>query len=104
MIDRIFLWLAQGQSQIEVGGDGINIPKVDDPGAAAGDLLNTVYVVAGITCVIVIVIAGFMFVTASGDASLIKKAREMLIGALIGLLVIIMAFAITGFVLGRFTA
>lgn len=105
MTDRIFLWLAQEQSKIDIGdGEGdINIPKVDDPGAAAGDLLNTVYVVAGITCVIVIVVAGFMFVTASGDASLIKKAREMLIGALIGLLVIILAFAITGFVLGRFT-
>jgi len=104
MIDRIFLWLAQEQSKIDVGGGegDIDIPKVDDPSAAASDLLNTVYVVAGITCVIVIVVAGFMFVTASGDASLIKKAREMLIGALIGLLVVILAFAITGFVLGRF--
>lgn len=101
MMDRAYVWLAQ-QSQIDP--DTIGIPKVDDAGVAIGDILNAVYLVAGITCVIVIVIAGFMFTTASGDAALIKKAREMVIGAVIGLLAIIMAFTITMFVLGRFTA
>jgi cytochrome bd-type quinol oxidase subunit 2 len=102
MIDHLFLWLAQGQTTIEP--EEIGIPRVDDPGQAAGDLLNATYVIAGIVCVIVIIVAGFMFMTASGDASLIKKAREMVVGAVIGLLVIILAFVITGFILGRFAA
>ena len=98
--ERIFMLLAQGQSQIDA--DDLNIPRVDDPSQAAADLLSTAYLVAGIVCVIVIVVGGFMFVTASGDAAMIKKAREMIVGALIGLLVIIMAFSITLWVLGRF--
>lgn len=102
MIDRLFLLLAQGQSQIDVDEEGLNIPQVTDPNTAVADLLSAVYLVAGITCVIVIVVGGFMFVTASGDASLIKKAREMIVGALIGLVVVIMAFTITMWVLGRF--
>lgn len=101
MMQHVYLWLAQ---QTRITPEEIGIPRVTDADQAASDILNLVYLVAGITCVIVIVIAGFMFTTASGDASLIKKAREMVIGAVIGLVVILLAFVITGFVLGRFTA
>jgi len=97
---RAYLWLAQ---QTKITPEEIGIPRVTDADQAVADILDLVYIVAGITCVIVIVIAGFMFTTASGDASLIKKAREMVIGAVIGLVVILLAFVITGFVLGRFT-
>lgn len=100
MMQQAYLWLAQ---QTRITPEEIGIPRVTDADQAASDILNLVYLVAGITCVVVIVIAGFMFTTASGDASLIKKAREMVIGAVIGLVVILLAFVITGFVLGRFT-
>jgi hypothetical protein len=98
-MDRVYLWLAQ---QTRITPEEIGINRVTDPDQAVSDILNAVYLVAGITCVIVIVIAGFMFTTASGDAALIKKAREMVIGAVIGLIVVLLAFVITGFVLGRF--
>jgi hypothetical protein len=101
MMYQAYLWLAQ---QTKITPEEIGIPSVTDADQAVSDILDLVYIVAGITCVIVIVIAGFMFTTASGDASLIKKAREMVIGAVIGLVVILLAFVITGFVLGRFTA
>jgi len=101
MMQQVYIWLAQ---QTRITPEEIGIPRVTDADQAASDILNLVYLVAGITCVIVIVIAGFMFTTASGDAALIKKAREMVIGAVIGLVVILLAFVITGFVLGRFTA
>ena len=102
MMDRMYLWLAQGQAQINP--EELNIPRVDDPDQAVADLLSAVYLIAGIVCVVIIIIGGFMFVTSSGDASLIKKAREMILGAVIGLIVVILAFTITMWVLGRFTA
>lgn len=101
-MNRLLTWLAQ--EPIKINPNDVGIPRVDDPSQAAADLLNATYMIAGIVCVIVIIVAGFMFMTASGDASLIKKAREMVIGAVIGLLVIILAFTITGFILGQFTA
>lgn len=79
---------------------------VSDPITNANTLvpnvLNTVYVWAGIIAVLIIVIAGFLYVTADGDSSQIKRAKDAILGAAVGLIVIIMAFVITQFVVGRF--
>ena len=66
-------------------------------------ILNTVYFWAGIVCVIMIVIAGFMYVTSAGNSSTVQKAKNAILGAIIGLVVTIGAFAITAFVTGRLT-
>ena len=42
--------------------------------------------------------AGFMWMTAQGDESKVEKARGIIIAAIIGLLIIISAYAITYFV------
>lgn len=64
-------------------------------------ILNTVYMVAGMVAVLVIVIAGITFALSQGDANRIAQARMAILSAVIGLVVIIGAFAITQFVLGR---
>ena len=87
-------------TQIDPGKLGI--PAVKDPNAALASALTTVYGVAGVICVITIVIAGYMYVTSDGDASHVKQAKNAIIGAVTGLIVIIGAFTITQFVLGRF--
>jgi len=66
------------------------------------NFLNTFYVVAGIVAVIVIVIAGYMYVTSQGDSSAVTKAKNAILYAVIGLVVIILAFSITWFIIGRF--
>lgn len=66
------------------------------------NLLSTVYMWAGIVAVLVIVVAGFFYVTSQGDAAQTKRAKDAILGAVIGLIVVIMAFVITQFVIGRF--
>lgn len=68
--------------------------------AAVGTILNTVYLIAGMVAVLVIVIAGYMFVTSNGNADRVKRARFMILGAAVGLVVIAMAFLITQLVIG----
>ncbi len=75
-------------------------PKTAD--ATFAGVLNLVYGVAAITAVIVIIIAGYFYVTSSGDTTKTKRAKDAILGAVIGLVVIVMAFAITEFVRGRF--
>lgn len=65
--------------------------------------LNIVYYLAGAIAIITIVVGGLNFVTANGDASKITKARGLVIYAAVGLAIILAAFAITNFILGRFT-
>lgn len=81
----------------------IGLPDpVKDPNTAIAGILNTAYMWAGIVCVLVIVIAGYYYVTSSGDAAGVKRAKEAIIGGVVGVIVILMAFAITQFVIGRF--
>jgi Ni,Fe-hydrogenase I cytochrome b subunit len=70
--------------------------------AALSTILTTTYTWAGIICVLIIVIAGYFYVTSGGNPSTTKRAREAIIGAVVGVIIVIMAFVITQFILGRF--
>jgi cytochrome bd-type quinol oxidase subunit 2 len=80
---------------------GVNDP-VMNTNNLVDNILNPVYAWAGILCVLVIVIAGFFFVTSSGTPATVKRAKDAILGAVIGLVIIIVAFTVTQFVLGRF--
>lgn len=47
---------------------------------------------------LMLIYAGFMFVTSRGDPSKIKAARDALIWAVIGIIVVIFAYSAVGFV------
>lgn len=81
--------------------DQLNIPKISGDAGIAG-ILGIVYLVAGIVAVIVIIIAGYMYTTSGGDAGAVKKAKNMILYSVIGIVVIGLAFVITQFVAGRF--
>ncbi len=58
-------------------------------------------IIAGITAVIMIMLAGIMFVTAAGDSSKISTAKKTLTYAIVGLIVIVLARTIVIFVVSR---
>lgn len=66
--------------------------------------LNLTYFIAGIVAVIVIIISGMSYATSNGDPAKITKAKNMIMYAVVGLIIILVAFTITGFVTGRFTS
>lgn len=79
----------------------LNIPHNTANDVLAGGL-GLVYTAAGIVAVISIILAGYKYVTAVGDASAITKAKNTILYSVIGLIVVILAFSITWFVIGRF--
>ncbi len=64
--------------------------------------LNLVYYISGIVAIIVIIIAGLMYTTSMGDSGRITRAKSMILYSVIGLGVVISAWAITNFVIGNF--
>lgn len=78
------------------------IPTNVDANKVLPTILNTVYWIAGSVAVIVIVIAGIYYITSQGNASQVSQAKNAIIAACIGLVVVVMAFTITQFVLGEF--
>ena len=81
-------------------GGEVNIPEIS-AGTLLTNALNIVYFVMGSVAVIIIILAGYRYMTASGDSSKITKASQAIIYAVVGLVVIVCAFAITNFVAGR---
>ena len=94
-------WLLATTQQInpnEIGYTG----ATTNANTLIANVLNTAYIWAAIVCVIVIIVAGYFYVTANGNATQIKRGKDAIMGAIIGLVVVLVAFTITQFVIGRF--
>lgn len=65
-------------------------------------VLNTVYFISGAAAVIIIIIAGILYTISDGDSAKISKAKNAILYAIVGLVIIMGAFVITGFISGRF--
>lgn len=67
-----------------------------------GSIVQTVLGFLGLLAVLIVLWAGFLWMTAGGNEDQIAKAKSILIAGLIGLLIILSAYAITTFVLREF--
>lgn len=65
-------------------------------------IVNTMLYALAAVAVIIIILAGIYYTTSGGDPSLVKRAKDTLLYAVVGLIVAIMAYAIVNFVIGQF--
>ena len=63
-------------------------------------ILNGIIGFIGIVAVVAIVIGGINYMTSAGDTEKVKKARNTILYACIGLIICALAFAIVNFVVG----
>lgn len=92
---------ANQQSTIKITANDVGLsngPK-EFNSPQVGQLLGTAYFLAGIVAVLVIVIGGVRYVASNGDSGQVQSAKNMVTYAIVGLVVIIMAAAITQFVI-----
>ncbi len=66
-----------------------------------GNVVNIVAILAGIAAVIIIIIAGISYITSQGDPQKIANAKNTIIYAAIGLVVIVLSRTIIVFVITR---
>ena len=64
-------------------------------------IINAVVGALALVCVIVIIIGGVNYMTSSGDAGKVKKAKDTILYGVIGLIVCVLAFAIVNFVISN---
>lgn len=62
------------------------------------NILNIVYAFAGTVAVAFIIYGGIQYLTANGDTGKLTKAKNAIVYAVVGLLIVILAAAITYFV------
>lgn len=67
-------------------------------------IINIFTAIVGLVAVIMIIIAGLQFITANANPQNIAKARNSLLYAIVGLVVVVLAQVIVHFVIGQATA
>ena len=81
------------------GCPGSNQGNKDDFSNALQGILNGIIAALGLVAVVVIIIGGVGYMTASGDAGKLQKAKTTIISAIIGLIICVLSFAIVNFVI-----
>lgn len=81
----------------ESGNSGNNVVKV------IKNVINILLFLVSMIAVLMIVIAGFRFVTSNGDSNTVSSAKNAIIYAVIGIVIAVMAYAIVNFVLDNLT-
>lgn len=88
-----------GGQEAEIEAE-IGLPQ-NDPRIIIANIIRVALGFLGILAVVLIIYAGFIWMTAGGDEEKIDKAKKYLINATIGLVIIISSFAIATFVLSK---
>jgi hypothetical protein len=85
-----------------VGGDCNNTTAADNTiNKAIATAINILSFIVGVVAVIFIIIGGLKYITSSGDSSTATSARNTVLFAVIGLVVVAIAQIIVQFVLNR---
>lgn len=93
-------------AQLGPAETGVSATGVAAYGSTAPDLstyigakiLAPAFSVIGIIFLLLIVYAGFLWMTAAGNTSQVEKAKNIMVSAIIGTVIALAAFAITTFV------
>ena len=99
-MSRILLAAQTQDNTITITQQDLNLggaPR-DVTGNNVTDALGTVYLWAGIIAVLIIIIGGIRYATANGEPARVKAGKDTILYAVVGLVVIIMATAITQFI------
>lgn len=89
-------WLTTigGQAQLGDAGPETLITMI-------GTAISIILGVLGVVLVLLIIWAGFQWMTAQGDEKKVEKAKKIIYNAVIGLVIIFAAYAITNFVIAQ---
>ncbi len=81
------------QSSIKLGSGDIR--------TTAGSIINVALGFLGIIAVVIVLLGGFKYMVSGGNEKKTDEARKMIVSGIIGLAIILSAWAITSFVITR---
>ena len=113
LLSGIFFYFNQAALAAQVntdylfGGDATNVQTLaeqsglglQDPRATVAKVINITLAFLGVIAVVLIVIAGFLWMTAAGNEEKISTAKKLMAGGVIGLIIVLAAFGIARFVI-----
>ncbi len=73
--------------------------STSDPRDVVANIIKVVLGFLGTIAVVLIIVAGFQWMTAAGNEDKIGKAKKIMTAAVIGLVIVLMAYALSTFVI-----
>ncbi|HTE22566.1 MAG TPA: pilin [Candidatus Limnocylindria bacterium] len=96
--------LCSGAEELQFGTTGTcsdTTGAEDTVNSLVGTVINIFSVVVGIIAVIMIIYGGFKYITSGGDSGNIGSAKNTILFAIVGLIIVAMAQIVVRFVLSR---
>ena len=87
--------IASGLQEI---GQVVKLPSTD-PRVIVARVINVALSLIGIILVVLLIYAGFLYMTSGGEAAKIEKAKKIIQNAIIGLIIVLSSWAITRYVI-----
>ena len=88
---------AKRQATANCQPNGADESKLD---SLLAKIINIISIIVGIIAVIMIIIGGFKYITSGGDSGKVSSAKNTIIYAVVGLIIVALAQFIVKFVLG----
>ena len=82
-------------------GDNNQVPTETDPTILVANIIRSVLVLLGVWFVVLIIVSGFQWMNAGGNSDVVVKARQRIINATIGLVIVLFALTITTFIMNQ---
>ncbi len=83
--------------------EGVNtimpVPQGPDLMEVVRNVLNTTFGVVGVIAVIMIIIGGFHYMTSQGSPEKVQKGKNTILYGIVGMIIVLSAFAIVNFIL-----
>lgn len=95
--------LCGGASNLQFGAAGNCAANADETGLnqLIAKIINIVSIIVAIVAVIMIIVGGFKYIASGGDSSKVTGAKNTILYAVIGLVIVAIAQFIVKFVLGQ---
>ncbi len=94
------LQFTENPSGADCSGSGDATAKIND---LIHQIVNILSVIVGIAAVIMIIVGGFRYITSGGSDASVTSAKNTILYAIIGLIVVALSQLIVRFVLGKLT-
>ena len=90
----------QAQKVLNKGGDAAYGATPELP-VVIGNIINVALGIVGVVLVYILVNAGYHYMTANGNDTDVKKAKDRIVAGIVGLIIVFMAYAISNFVITK---
>ena len=97
------LWGGSAEKQYIQKNSGLPAEdRLSDPRRVVVEVIRIILGFLGILAVIIVLYAGFKWMTAGGNEERVGDAKKILIAGLIGLIIIVFSYAIVNFIINQF--